>query len=79
MTDCSLNTIPRHDHLRDLQKERELYKMFYFQEHVPFIHESHHVLLISSPFLEDLQRLTSMQHTWCGKHDLQKHTSLLYL
>lgn len=44
------------------------------KEHPPFpsIFHTHHVLLVTSPLLEDLQRLTSVQHTWCGKHHLEK-------
>lgn len=33
--------------------------------------DPHHVLLIPRPLPEDLQRLASMQHPWCGKHDLR--------
>ena len=32
---------------------------------------THHVLLITRPFLEYLQRLACVQHTWCGKHHLK--------
>ena len=33
--------------------------------------ETHHVLLIAGPFLEDLQRLASVQHTRSGEHHLE--------
>lgn len=43
----------------------------------PPLQTTHHVLLISSPFLKDLQRLTGVQHAWCGKHNLKMHSTVL--
>lgn len=41
-----------------------------YQHHL-LLFTTHHVLLIAGPLLEDLQRLTGVQHTWCGEHHLK--------
>lgn len=47
-----------------------------FKKHLTFHYETHHVLLIPGPFLEDLQRLTGVEHTRCGKHHLRVYILL---
>lgn len=78
MADCSLHTIPRHDYLTNEEK-CSLSSVAAFNKHFKFPDETHHVLLIARPFLEDLQRLTSMQHTRCGKHNLKVHTKFFLI
>ena len=76
MTDCSLDTIPRHDYLR--KEELVVNQALVFTKNetnektpVTFPYETHHVLLVAGPFLENLQRLTGVEHTGRGKHHLR--------